>query len=600
MLGNIVFDSQKKKNRVWTMGLSYINRINILGELEDKFWKSQIYTNFYRLRLLAMILLVADVILLFTDFGNYQKGLWRSTPGYQLLFYSHIGLGGGMLLITTVYWNTKLTSADDVRWLHSMYENFFAFFSLLICAVTSGWIDQLIHGQLTVYILGCFIIAVFFNLRPKISLGVYSISYFILMIGITHQQHNVDVLNGHYINVSLLIIIAWFLSLTLYKLRVQEFLHQSHFERLVKERTTELEGMNQQLIKEVGERRQIEERVLRLASIVESTDDGIIGMTLDGTIIDWNRGAECIYGYSEADIIGESVKNLIPPDKQLEFDNVLLIIFYGMPVTHYEAIRQKKDGQFIHVFLTVSPIKDHEGEIIGASAIVRDVTAQKKLEKEMTRMGQMNLVGEMAASIGHEVRNPMTTVRGFLQLIQEHKSFDKYSNYIPLMISELDRANSIITKFLSISRTKTTEFARHNLNDIIESILPLVQVDAIRGDKLVTTQLGTIPDLLLDDKEILQVILNLTRNGLEAMDEAGSLIIKTSFADNEVILAIQDEGKGIEPEIIDRLGTPFFTTKEKGTGLGLAVCYGIAARHNAKINVETSPKGSTFYVKFKV
>lgn len=582
------------------MGLIKINRVNLLGELEEEFWKGQIYTNFSRLRLLATILLVCDIILLFIDFSNYQKGLWMCTPGYRLLFYSHLGLGAGMLFFTAVYWNTKLQSADDVRWIHKTYENFFAFFSLLICTITSGWIDQLIHGQLTVYILGCFVIAVFFNLRPKVSLGVYVVSYFILIGEITYQQRNVDALQGHYINVSLIIIIAWFLSLTLYKFRVQEFLHYSHFEWLVKERTTELEGINQQLIKEVGERRQIEEKVLRLASIVESTDDGIIGMTLDGIIIDWNRGAERIYGYSEADIIGGSVKKIIPLDKQLEFNNVLLSIFYGMPVTHYEAIRQRKDGQYIHVYLTVSPIKDHNGEIIGASTVVKDVTAQKKLEKEMTRMDQMNLVGEMAASIGHEVRNPMTTVRGFLQLIQEHKSFAKYSEYVPLMISELDRANLIITKFLSISRTKTTEHARHNLNDIIESILPLVRVDAIRGDKLVTAKLEMVPDLLLDEKEILQMILNLTRNGLEAMEEAGSLIIRTSFEDEEVVLAVQDEGKGIEPEIMDSLGTPFFTTKEKGTGLGLAVCYGIVARHNAKINVETSPNGTIFYVKFKV
>ncbi|EGW39939.1 PAS domain S-box protein [Desulfosporosinus sp. OT] len=581
------------------MGLIKRNRADLLGELEEEFWKGQIYTNFPRLRLLATLLLICDIILLFVDHGNYQKGLWLSTPGYKLLFYSHLGLGGGMLLFTALYWNTKIPSVDDVKWIHEIYENFFAFFSLFICTITSGWIDQLIHGQLTVYILGCFVIAVFFNLRPKVSIGVYAISYLIIMFEITHQQPNVDVLKGHYINVSLIIIIAWFLSFTLYKFRVQEFLHQSHFEWLVKERTTELEGINQQLIKEVGERKQIEEKVLRLASIVESTDDGIIGMTLDGIIIDWNRGAECIYGYSEAEIIGEPIKKIIPLDKQLEFDKVLQIIFHGMPVTHYEAIRQRKDEKFIHVYLTVSPIKGHNGEIIGASTIVKDVTAQKKLEKEMTRMDQMNLVGEMAASIGHEVRNPMTTVRGFLQLIQEHKSFDKYSDYIPLMISELDRANSIITKFLSISRTKTTELALHNLNDIIESILPLVQVDAIRGDKLVTAELGVLPDLLLDEKEILQMILNLTRNGLEAMEEEGALVIKTLVEDDEVVLAIQDEGKGIAPEIMDSLGTPFFTTKEKGTGLGLAVCYGIATRHNAKIKVETSPNGSTFFVKFK-
>lgn len=357
---------------------------------------------------------------------------------------------------------------------------------------------------------------------------------------------------------------------------------------------------NQHLMLEIRERRQIEAKALRLASIVESTDDGIMGMTLDGTIIDWNRGAECIYGYLETEIIGESIIKLIPDEKQYELDEILSNISQGSSMIHYETIRQRKDGLFIHVSLTVSPIKDHSGEIVGASTIVRDVTAQKKLEIEMIRMDQMTLVGEMAASIGHEVRNPMTTVRGFLQLLGEHKNSAKYSEYIPLMIGELDRANSIITEFLSISRTKTTEYARQNLNDIIECILPLVQVEAICDEKTIKLELNTIPDLLLNPNEIRQVVLNLARNGLEIMGKGGCLTIKTSIEDKEVILAIQDEGAGINPEIMDRLGTPFLTTKAKGTGLGLAVCFGIAVRHNAKIIAESSPQGATFFMKFKL
>lgn len=355
---------------------------------------------------------------------------------------------------------------------------------------------------------------------------------------------------------------------------------------------------NQQLMLEILGRRKIEEKALRVASLVESTEDGIIGMTLNGLIIDWNRGAACIYGYPEAEVIGESIIKLIPEDRHNELDEMLANISQGLAMTHYDTIRQRKDGQFINVYLTVSSIKDHSGKIIGVSIIVKDVTAQKKLEKEMIRMDQMTLVGEMAASIGHEVRNPMTTVRGFLQLLDKNST--KYSEYIPLMISELDRANSMLTEFLSISRTKTTEVARQNLNDILECILPLVQIEAISNEKSIKLELSAIPDLLLNNKEIRQVILNLTRNGLEAMGKGGCLTIKTSFADKEVILAVQDEGEGVNPEIMDRLGTPFLTTKENGTGLGLAVCFGIAARHNAKIIAETSPQGATFIMKFNL
>jgi len=359
-----------------------------------------------------------------------------------------------------------------------------------------------------------------------------------------------------------------------------------------------LKKSNQHLKLEIEERKQIEEKALRLATIVESTEDGIMGLNLDGVIIDWNRGAECIYGYTAVEILGESVMKLIPEDKHYEFQTMLDNISQGKPMIHYETIRQRKNEEYINVYLTLSPIKDLAGKVVGASKIVNDVTLQKKLEKEMVRMDQMTLVGEMAASIGHEVRNPMTTVRGFLQLFGEHKDPAKYNEYIPLMISELDRANAIITEFLSISRTKKTEFAQMNLNVIIEHILPLVEVEATREEKSINLELNTIPELLLDQKEIRQVILNLAKNGLEAMSKGGCLTIKTSLVDEKVILAIHDEGGGIDPEILKQLGTPFLTTKEKGTGLGLAVCFGIAARHNATITAETSPQGSTFYMSF--
>ncbi|KGK85029.1 histidine kinase [Desulfosporosinus sp. HMP52] len=577
-----------------------LNMNFIPHELQKEFIKTKVLNNYFRLRILAIVLLCLDFVFLFTDYKNFQEGLWLSTPGYVWLFYSHITLGLVMILITILYWSTNLQTVKDVKPYHNLYEIFFALFCLFMCAVISGWIDQRIHGQLTVYVIGCFLVAVFFNLSPKLSFGAYFLSYVVVVAGIQYYQPDSLIKNGHYINTLLVLFVAWLLSITLNNSQVKDFLHQNSLERLVKDRTKELEEINQKLMREVSDRKQIESKIYRLASIVESTEDGIIGMDLDGKITDWNRGAECIYGYSKNEILGESVRILFPPDHQYELDGILSTISQGRSVSHYETTRVRKDGQIINVYLTVSPIINHLEQIIGASTIVKDVTAQKKIEKEMLRMEQMNLVGEMAASIGHEVRNPMTTVRGFLQLLGSGKNTEKYSNYIPLMISEIDRANQIITEFLAISRTKVTEVALHNLNDIINSILPLVQVDAIRNDKSVKTELELIPDLRLDDKEIRQMILNLARNGLEAMNQGGLLKIKTHTLNNEVILSIEDQGMGIKTEIIDKLGTPFFTTKESGTGLGLAVCYGIAARHKARITIQTSPQGTTFLVKFKV
>lgn len=205
----------------------------------------------------------------------------------------------------------------------------------------------------------------------------------------------------------------------------------------------------------------------------------------------------------------------------------------------------------------------------------------------------------MAAGIGHEVRNPMTTVRGFLQILSEKKECTKYNDYFSMMIEELDRANSIITDFLSLSSNKPSNVHAQNLNEIIEGLFPLLQADVLNSDNNIQWEKLPITDLKIDRNEIHQLILNLVRNGVEAMTKGGQVFIKTFTDGEETVLSIKDEGKGIEPEVLERIGTPFFTTKEEGTGLGLATCYSIAERNNARIEIDTSSAGTTFFVRFK-
>ena len=234
-------------------------------------------------------------------------------------------------------------------------------------------------------------------------------------------------------------------------------------------------------------------------------------------------------------------------------------------------------------------------------ALLSDITELRKMEVEMTRLDRLNVVGEMAASIGHEIRNPMTTVRGYLQLMRENKNYVQEIDYFDLMIEELDRANSIITEFLSLAKNKMVDMIPQNLNSIINKSLPLVQAKAISRDQHIKAELANhLPDLPLDNKEIRQLILNLVNNGMESMPSGGDVTIKTNIEKGDVVLAVQDQGHGIDSELLDKLGTPFFTTKEQGTGLGLAVCYRIAARHNAEIDIETSSTGTTFYVRFPI
>ncbi|MEN6328498.1 MAG: PocR ligand-binding domain-containing protein [Syntrophomonas sp.] len=230
--------------------------------------------------------------------------------------------------------------------------------------------------------------------------------------------------------------------------------------------------------------------------------------------------------------------------------------------------------------------------------VVTDITKLRNMELEMTRLDRLNLVGELAASIGHEIRNPMTTVRGYLQILRENDDYIQEMEYFDLMIEELDRANSIITDFLSLAKNKMVDMQPTNLNAVINKSLPLIQARAISKDHYINLELAEIPDLMLDYKEIRQLILNLVNNGLESMSPPGNITIRTFIKDDKVVLAVQDQGHGIDHELLDKLGTPFLTTKEQGTGLGLAVCYRITAQHNARIDVETSSNGTTFFVSF--
>lgn len=259
-----------------------------------------------------------------------------------------------------------------------------------------------------------------------------------------------------------------------------------------------------------------------------------------------------------------------------------------------------KSGAAVQVQLLSVPHKSADGLLNMYKTVITDITERKLYERELARLDRLNLVGEMAAGIGHEVRNPMTTVRGFLQLYRDKEAFTQYKDSFDLMIDELDRANSIITEFLSLAKNKMVDLKVRNLNTILGNLFPLIQADAIVLDKNINMQLEEITDLPLDEKEIRQLILNLVRNGLEAMSPGGNLTIRTLTDSKEVVLSVQDQGKGIESDVLDKIGTPFFTTKNNGTGLGLAVCYSIAARHNAVINIDTSPTGTTFFVRFKV
>jgi signal transduction histidine kinase len=271
----------------------------------------------------------------------------------------------------------------------------------------------------------------------------------------------------------------------------------------------------------------------------------------------------------------------------------------GLPLKSEEVFLNNKIYEVI-----LQPFNDVDGSKLVIKTLY-DITERKKAEQEllhlqaeMAHLERLNLVGQMAAGIAHEIRNPMTTVRGYLQLLGDKAEFKSHSSRFELMIEELDRANLIITEFLSLAKNSPTKQQCQNINSILQRLYPLLEADTYVQNKQIVFVGGETPDILIDAKEFSQLVLNLCRNGLEAMQMGGTLTIRTYSENEQVVFSVEDEGCGINLESLDKLGTPFYTTKDNGTGLGLATCYSIVARHNAKINLTSGPGGTMFYVRF--
>jgi C4-dicarboxylate-specific signal transduction histidine kinase/CheY-like chemotaxis protein len=349
--------------------------------------------------------------------------------------------------------------------------------------------------------------------------------------------------------------------------------HHNLLEKTVAERTKELSAANE-----------------KISKIVDSITDGFAAFDKDWNYIYINDHHAFPNHKTAKDILGKRVWDVFPN----AVDTFLYQEFHRamterIPV-HFETPSYHDDSWSD---VNVYPFDD------GICCFYKDISDKKKYEKEMKRLSGLDLIGQMAAGISHEIRNPMTTVRGFLQLLSTKDDCVQYSEFFTLMIDELDRANSIITEFLSMGNTRTTNLQELDLNLIIHDIMPLLHADASNQNKQIQLETTEIPRLQLNRNEIRQLLLNLYRNGLEAMSEGKVLTIRTYKEEDYVVLALQDQGQGIKPEVLEKLGTPFFSTKDNGTGLGLGVCYAIVARHHAKIEIQTGPEGTTFFVKFR-
>lgn len=299
-------------------------------------------------------------------------------------------------------------------------------------------------------------------------------------------------------------------------------------------------------------------------------------------------------GLRSEDVVGKTYDKALRMLHVTGESSVVLNALKGIPQQERHCV-----GDRVYDVSAFSITNPSTGEIVGAIAMGNDITEKARTDAEMMKLDRLNLVGELAATIAHEIRNPMTTVRGFLQLLQQRLELEPYESYTRLMIEELDRANAIITNYLSLSHA-VSEQVPCSLSDLIREFSPVLEAEAVMQHKSISYTLLAEKKIKANEAEVKQLLTNLVKNALESMEPGGAVQLRTEDEGDTLLLTVRDTGSGIPKDLLPTLGTPFVTTKAHGTGLGLAVCHRIAERHKAKIEVASSTLGSTFTIRFPI
>jgi PAS domain S-box-containing protein len=327
-----------------------------------------------------------------------------------------------------------------------------------------------------------------------------------------------------------------------------------------------------------------------LATIVENTDDAIISKDLNGTILTWNAAAERIFGYSPGEIIGQSIRLLIPEELQHEEEVILARIRAGKRIDHYETVRIKKDGQQLNVSITISPLIDIRGKIFGASKIARDITERRRLEQQVIQSEKLAATGRLAATVAHEINNPLDAVLNLLYLARTSESFQAARPYISTAEKELERVAHIARQTLGYYRDDGTP-TPVVLTDLVENVLSVYEGKLSSADITTDCQLAETPVLMASRGELLQVFSNIVANAIDAMPKGGLLRIcsKSTFNPDGIEVEFSDNGVGIQKDHLGKVFDPFFTTKGNvGTGIGLWIVKQLIEKRGGKVTVHSS------------
>ncbi|MDG5786293.1 PAS domain S-box protein [Evansella sp. AB-P1] len=336
--------------------------------------------------------------------------------------------------------------------------------------------------------------------------------------------------------------------------------------------------------------------------IMESVEDGILGIDRESNVVMWNEAAERITGYHREELTHKKLKEIVsflsPTDNKLikkGFSRTSTIT-KDTVIRRTGATFYRKDGTPFLCEFTITPMVSSD-EIVGSVFTFRDITEKKKSEELLHQSEKLSAVGQLAAGIAHEIRNPLTSLKGFLQLIKNNNGGKK--EYFDIMMSEFMRIEQILNELLVLSKPQSMKKEKNSLDKLLNHTVTLLNTQAIIKNIEIETKI-TKKDINIkcSEHQIKQVFVNLIKNAIEAMDNGGKIIVSLEQEMDEATVRIIDEGCGIPEEKLKRLGDPFFTTKESGTGLGLMVSYKIIEDHGGEIHIHSiEGSGTTFTVK---
>jgi two-component system, sporulation sensor kinase A len=333
----------------------------------------------------------------------------------------------------------------------------------------------------------------------------------------------------------------------------------------------------------------------QLESFIENNGDPIVIFNNEGKVVQVNKAFEDTFGWSKEEILDLKSYQLptVPIEAIAEAKKFEAEVTSGQHVIRAETTRLRRDGTILNVLLSKSPIKDANGKMDGWSAIIKDITEWKKSQEMLKNTEKLSVAGQLAAGIAHEIRNPITAIKGFIQLIEY--SMYEYKEYFSIMVSEIERIEHILSELLILSKPQVSKFEQTEIIELVNQVTTLLDTQAILNNVEIVRDFQPAAIFIqCDENQLKQVFINFIKNAIEAMSDGGKLVIQIRVLNQDKLnVRFIDEGMGMSTETLAKLGQPFYTTKDKGTGLGYMISKNIIENHFGELTISSEPHNGT-------